>query len=457
MNGLDIVHNMKDRRIFLCFVVLILAVIGIWIYSHKKEAEYRLAMENQYNMTFLELVEYVKNIENYLAKSLISNTPEHGTEMLTNVWREATLASAYLGQLPVSVEELSKTQKFLNQVGDYSFALSRKSIYGEKLSDEDLKNLDELHTYSLDLEDTLNQLVAEMQAGELSWVELTSNGTVEFAQQVSNITKSSLSDIDGNFQEYAGLIYDGAYSENIITQEKRGLTGDNISEQEARNKVNEYFSQYTIENVNFNGLIENGNIASYDFSVKIKDYPDDAYISISQKGGHLVCLNINRDISVENISSDEANNNGREYLKAHGFASMKETYYLKANGIVTINYAYTQNGVTIYPDLIKVKVALDDGEILGVETEGYLHAHYERDIPKAKITMEQAKATLNKDIKILSEGMAIIPTKSREEIYCYEFKGETKGRDFLIYINAENGREQDILMIINTLNGTLTM
>ena len=39
---------------------------------------------------------------------------------------------------------------------------------------------------------------------------------------------------------------------------------------------------------------------------------------------------------------------------------MKETYYLKQNGIVTINYAYTQTNsnnetVTIYPDLIKVK------------------------------------------------------------------------------------------------------
>ncbi len=53
---------------------------------------------------------------------------------------------------------------------------------------------------------------------------------------------------------------------------------------------------------------------------------------------------------------------------------MKETYYIKQDGIVTINYAYMQNNVIMYPDLIKLKVALDNGEILGIETTGYLNS-----------------------------------------------------------------------------------
>lgn len=30
---------------------------------------------------------------------------------------------------------------------------------------------------------------------------------------------------------------------------------------------------------------------------------------------------------------------------------MKRTYYLKEEGVMTINYAYVQNDVTMYPDL----------------------------------------------------------------------------------------------------------
>lgn len=135
---------------------------------------------------------------------------------------------------------------------------------------------------------------------------------------------------------------------------------------------------------------------------------------------------------------------------------MKETYYLKQGGIITINYAYTQDNVTIYPDLIRVKIALDNGEIMGIETSGYLNTHEERTFVETKITIEEAKSKFNKDLEIFSEGLAIIPTEWKTEIYCYEFKGRVYGREFLAYINVENGREENILMIIDTPNGTLT-
>ena len=135
---------------------------------------------------------------------------------------------------------------------------------------------------------------------------------------------------------------------------------------------------------------------------------------------------------------------------------MKETYYLKEGGVVTINYVYEQDGVVVYPDLIKLKVALDNGEILGMETSGYLNNHTVRDVSKAKISKEQAKSNLNKKLKITSEGLAIIPTEWKTEILCYEFKGKINDTDFLVYINAETGREENILVIIDTPNGILT-
>ena len=168
-------------------------------------------------------------------------------------------------------------------------------------------------------------------------------------------------------------------------------------------------------------------------------------------------MNYNRNVEAENISQDNANEIGKNFLKEKGFYNMKETYYLKQDGIVTINYAYEQEGVIIYPDLIKVKVALDNGEILGIETSGYLNSHYERKIKKASISKDKAKKTLNKNLQILSEKMAIIPTEYKTEKYCYEFKGKVDEKEFLVYINAETGREEDVLVIVNTPNGTLTM
>ncbi len=453
--------NMKKIQINMAYIIIaivvFIVVIGGLIYvvvNNNKEA--KTASQNTYNMAFYEVVDYVQNVETYLAKSLISSTPEHGAETLTNVWREANLAQAYLSQLPIESQELANTEKFLNQVSDYSYSLSRKNIYNESLSDEDLKNLKDLHNYSVELENTLNQLSDDINSGRIKWDELTNKGTTAFAQQVSTSSMDGFSNLEENFHQYSGLIYDGAFSEHLTNGEKKGLTGDDIDEETAKQKAIDFIGKDNVQNVENLGFSENATIPEYDFSVKTNS-EESISISISKKGGHIVYMNSNREVNAESISQEEANSKGKEFLNNHGIMDMKETYYLKQDGIVTINYAYVQNDVVVYSDLIKVKVALDNGEVLGIETTGYLNNHTKRDTSKIKISKESAKKTLNKDLQISSEGMAIIPTEFETEILCYEFKGKVDDKEFLVYINAENGREEDILIITNTPNGTLTM
>lgn len=456
---IDWKNRLKDRHMFSIIIGLIIVCLILGGIIYKKQREYRQVMENQYNLAFFELVDYVQNVENYLAKSLISTSPEHGAETLTRVWKEANLAQIYLSQIPINNEGLSNTARFLNQVSDYSYSLSRKNIYNEALTQEDLDNLQDLHTYCVDLQNTLNQLSTEMTDGTISWKELTKKGSNMFAQQVSNNSKDSFSNIDSNFGEYAGLIYDGAYSEHIDKAEKKGLTGDDISEDQAREVAINLVGKDKIKEVNSNGLSENGNIASFSFSIILNDGDKNNPVSvtISKKGGHVIFMNYNRDVGAEVISQDDANRIGKEFLENKGYPSMKETYFLKQDGIVTINYAYSQNDVTIYTDLIKLKIALDNGEVLGMETTGYLNSHTEREIGTPKISLDEAKSHLNQKLEIISEGLAIIPTEWKTEIFCYEFKGKVDDTDFLVYINADNGKEENILVIIDTPNGTLTM
>ena len=452
----DWVDRLKKGHMLSVIGVFLLIIIILGILLYQKQVQARQVSENTYNMAFYELVDYVENVETYLAKSLISTTPQHGAETLTSLWREANMAQTYLSRLPIESQELEKTQKFLNQVSDYSYSLSRKNIYDESLGEEDLKNLKELHDYSLELESILNQLSEDINSGRIKWGELTKKGNAAFAQQVSTESKDGFSNLEENFHEYSGLIYDGAFSEHLTNGEKKGLTGENIDEEKAKQVVTQLINQDKIKEISSLGLSENATIPSYTFSVQTND-DKNISVSISQKGGHVIYMNYDREVTSEIISQDDADNIGKNFLSKHGFENMKETYYLKQDGIMTINYAYNQDGVVMYPDLIKVKVALDNGEVLGIETTGYLNNHTIRDISKIKISKEDAKKTLNKQLNIESEGMAYIPTEWKTEILCYEFKGKVYNTEFLVYINAENGREEDILVIKDTPNGVLTM
>ena len=451
-------NRLKDRHMLSLVVGLIAIIVGLGIFTYKKQVEYRQASENDYNLAFYELVDYVDDVENYLAKSLISSTPQYEAENLSYVWREANLAQSYIARLPIESNELSNTAKFLNQVSDYSFTLSRKNIYNEPLTEEELKNLKELHTYSVELKNTLNQLSSDINDGKISWGELTKKGTNVFAQQVSNISKDSFSNLEENFHEYAGLIYDGAFSEHMTNPERKGLTGEDIDEENAKQKAKEFVGENRIEEVISNGESENGNIPSYNFEIKIQNEKDsEIWISVSKKGGHIVFMNYNRQVDMENIKQEEANEIGKKFLNEKGFPNMKATYFTKQSGIVTVNYAYQENNVVIYSDLIKVKIALDNGEVLGLETTGYLNSHYERKFNEIKVSKEKAREFLNKDLEIISEGLAMIPTEYQTELLCWEFKGKVEDRDFLVYINVETGKEEDVLLILDTPNGTLTV
>ena len=313
-----------------------------------------------------------------------------------------------------------------------------------------------LHDYSLDLKDSLNQMLDDLNSGAISWEDITKNKNKDYTQQVDNVSLDTLVNIDNNFNEYAGLIYDGAFSEHIETMEKKGLGTEEVDEERAKQIAKEFIGEDKVEEINLNSFIENGNIPVYDFSVKIKDQDQKASISISKQGGKVVLMNNLRNVENSDISREEADEIGKKFLSEKGFNNMKETYYQTLENVITINYAYTQENVVIYPDLIKLKIALDNGEILGIETNGYLNSHTERQIPSPKISIEEAKEGLNKKLNIESEGLAIIPTEWKTEIFCYEFKGKVEETEFLVYINAETGKEENILVIVETEGGILT-
>ncbi len=441
---------LQDNLKTAIIIVLFLLMLITGYYAYVLREQYINTRLNTYNEAFSNLVNYVNNVENYLAKAMISKTPEYSADTLVQIWRDSNLASAYLSQIPLTNDALMQTSKFLNQVSDYSYTISKKNIRQEELTPEDFENLETFHRFALDLENTLNTLANELNNQFWNWENIAP--TNQFAQAVANV--DMFENIDSNLNEYEGLIYDGAYSDHVEKIEKKGLTGEDITEDKAEKIAREVFVGKII-NVNRNGLIKNAQIPYYDFSI---NYSEDrsANIAISKKGGHIIYASLDRMVEENKLSQEEANEKGKEFLEAHEFTNMKETYYMKEENIVTINYAYEQDGVIMYPDLIKVKVALDDGEILGIETTGYLNSHTERELVSEEISIEEARENINENLEITSERKAVIPTKWKSEILCYEFQGKVNDKEFLVYINVETGKEEDILVILNTPGGTLT-
>ena len=409
--------------------VLILLVFGFGYYSYFLNSQAKTKEINDYNYSFMELVNNVNNVENYLAKTMISRDSKHSTDTLIKIWADSNLAVSFMKNIPFNSHGSDKTLKFLNQVSDYCYTLSRRTLRGEELNDEDFNNLKKLYDYSANLKNILNQISFDLNNETISWSSLKNDKKLNDMEENVNVFAS----IDGNFDDYEGLIYDGAYSDYVSREEKKGLIGENVSEDDAKNRIKEIFGEKAKSEILGT---QKGDIESYNVSVELEDKTK-LDVQMAIKGGWIVEIVKNREVAEEKIKDEEAIQKGKEFLEKLGYNSMKETYFLKESNIVTINYAYEENGVLIYPDLIKVKVAMDNGEILGMEALGYLNAHTNREFTKNIINSEEAKAKLSGNITIENERMAVIPLDDKTEKYCYEFKGKVEDKQFLVYINAE--------------------
>lgn len=410
-------------------------------------------VQDEYNKSMYLAVSYINNVEVDLAKLLVTSTPKMSAVTLADIWKQANLAKECLEQIPVGQNSMANASKYLTQVSDFSYTLMKQNISDIKLTEDEYEKLKHIYENSSKLSSKMSDIYDDLNAGRIKWDELEKIGNEKLPD---NDVSNSISEVGKTFQNYEGLIYDGAFSDHLLSSEPKFLSQKEISEDDAKKYIEEVIlNDEKIDKIEFKGE-SNGKIELYNFDVTL-DSKQKRTISITKNDCKLYLMIGDKKVKEENISVDEAKKRGMEFLNKLGIDNMIETYYQKTENMIVINYAATQDGVILYPDLIKVKISLDDGKVYGVEAAGYIFNHTTRNNLKPSISQEKAKSILNSSIKIISSDMALIPTESNSEILTYEFKGKIDNREFLIYINADNAREEKVLLVIDNKNGVLTM
>ena len=410
-------------------------------------------VQDEYNKSMYLAVSYINNVEVDLAKLLVTSTPKMSAVTLADIWKQANLAKECLEQIPVGQNSMANASKYLTQVSDFSYTLMKQNISDIKLTEEEYEKLKHIYEDSSKLSSKMSDIYDDLNAGRIKWDELEK---IENEKLPDNDISNSISEVGKTFQNYEGLIYDGAFSDHLLSSEPKSLSQKEISEDDAKKYIEEVIlNDEKIEKIEFKGE-SNGKIELYNFDVTL-DSKQKRTISITKNDCKLYLMIGDKKVKEQNISVDEAKKRGMEFLNKLGIDNMIETYYQKAENMIVINYAATQDGVILYPDLIKVKISLDDGKVYGVEAAGYIFNHTTRNNLRPSISQEKAKSILNSSLEIISSDMALIPTESNSEILTYEFKGKIDNREFLIYINADNAREEKVLLVIDNKNGVLTM
>ena len=226
----------------------------------------------------------------------------------------------------------------------------------------------------------------------------------------------------------------------------KSLSDRIISQEEVENLLKDKFETM---NVQFEEEL-NGQIELYKYKVDEKD------VYITKQDAKLYQMIGNRNIEEKIIESKEAIDKAKEFLRKWDVDNIKETYYQEMENTLTISFAAVQEDVICYPDLIKIKVALDNGEILMVEANGYIFNNTHRVINPVN-DESKAKEKINPNLNVENTRLAFIPTESKDEVLCYEFLGSIEDKRFLVYINADTLVTEKIYILLDTPGGTLAI
>lgn len=433
-------------------MVILTAVIAVVQFSRAERLQAQ--MENTYVRAFHDTVDYVRDIDVLLEKTMLVSNPRQLSDLSAQIYMQAASAKASIGQLPVSDAQLDNTSKFLSQVGDFTAYLSSKVIDSGSISEEEYQSLKELSGYADSLCGNLLTMQNGLYDGSFHFAEI--KAVASEAEEPAMTLLSGMEQVEKEFQDYPSLIYDGPFSEHIEQMEPAALKGKaEVSQEQAAELAGYFLGEHRAAGLHFDGENENG-LRTYAFSA----YPEDnraIYAEVTKQDGMMLWFLDNRAVGEETIDWQRAGEIAKQYLESMGYTGMQQSYYEKNDGIATLNFAYADQGVIMYSDLIKVKVALDNGEVVGFESKGYLMSHTHRAIPQPGLSEAEARQKVNKHLSVDSVRMAYIPKESKREVFCYEFKGTFDDKNFLIYINANTGKEEKILMLLESESGILTM
>ncbi|MDR3311447.1 MAG: germination protein YpeB [Oscillospiraceae bacterium] len=444
----------RGMTLLAVYALAALAVLSGFIYkSHLANENYKRAVTNGYRSAFNSAAASITTLDNTLQKAAVSGTGAMLTETCTEVYGAAMSAKQALGELPNSDRAFEKTSGFVTRAGDYAFSLLKKSARGEKLSEGETANLKSLSETASVLSQNLLELAGEVNDGRLKLGDLDRLAREADAGDGTGALGGRMKSAEEEFPEMPTLIYDGPFSSHIPEMKPKFLEGkSDVSAADAK-KAAEKFT-------GLSGLSDDGeragNLPVYVFSAP--DGDGSASIEVSKKGGVVVNIYSSRVPSAAATSGKTAAATAAKYLAEHGFKDMRESYRMTTDGVCTVNFAATADGVILYPDLVKVVVALDTGKVSGFEAQGFVMHSHAREIPPPGVTADEARAKVSPGLTVLSDGLAVIPTAGKNEVFCREFKCENgDGRHYVVYINAETGSEERIFVLIEDENGTLAV
>ncbi|MDQ7092999.1 germination protein YpeB [Desulfosporosinus sp. PR] len=439
--------------------VALLVSLGWGLNEYRLAGEYRLASENNNRRALTDFASHLDQLETDMAKGNVANSPNQQVFYLSQVSSKSDGALKDFAQIPAEQAGLSYIGQFLTQSGDFARTLAQKVASGGTISADDEKNLQEIHDRLVPVNEKVQTIMTRMDTENLAWTDPApslwkrlglggpqiAEASADGSEAASKSVRSGLDQLDVSLQKLPPFSYTGEFSARVV-EKPLGLPAGQVSRAQAQSTAQSFLNKVGYTNVkpDFAGESK-GDLGGYSWQYK------DAYLEVSRQGGVVTFYQNQRPIDPRTLSLDDAAKKAQAALQTLGW-KLAITSNEDFGSYVKFEAVAEQDGVRLYPDKVRLAIAMDNGQLISLDATPYYAFHHARTFP-AKIAMDQAARKLRPNFKVLESRLAVIAKPGNQEVYAYEFLGRYLDEEYLLYLNAQTGNEEKIQRVIKTPRG----
>ena len=410
---------------YICAAILTTAAYAF--VSHSRLADYRLTARHSSQLSFQEMVGAVDAMSKALEKSLYATDGSMCSSICAQIYAGSQAAQATMATLPFSTQELERISGFVGLAGDYAYTLCRVAAVNG-FTDEQRQNLSAMAetagTFAQalrTLQNNLNDGIISMDSRER---ELANVGIDSELTRLS----AELKNTESQFPEGEQLVYDGKYS----YEEKKQYQA--VSEEQTRQSAAE-FLHVPPEQLRLEYEYEGGGRRCYSLDSR----------SICTDAMGVETMTDSRLVSERKIDTGAAEQIASEFLQRAGFENMQLSESREHGAVAAMCFVCTQEDAACLDSCVNIAIALDDGSIYAFDATGMRTSDEKL---QWTVTKEEAEQNLPAGLSLLESRKVSYKSPGGSSVPCYELKcSNEKGGEVKLYINAETGKQQEIVIL----------
>lgn len=432
------------RPIFVTALIILLTIIGslsLFRVQQLEKAKTKLTYqaEAMYQRSFGELTDSVQTMHYLLAQLLITSEKEQLLYGLTSLWREVYAAINSLSALPVAMHELEKTDLLLHDIAEYSYYLMKQHVLTQHLlTAEDWEQIEQLYHRTAVVQTELKTLKETLLTESFYLTSIA-------LDDENNPISSTFHSIENQITAFPALEFEEGIRQ--IAPELPPIAGTHISQNQALNVADHFLQKLlgpaakTLPSGKLMFILNNTATPVYGVS-----YSGKHYVVISQIGGCVLQYYHTRELFAPAYTMKQAETQAQQLLQTLALSDMVCVERKLEETVASFIFVPIQDNVYLYPDMVKLQIALDDASLFHFDQSNYQLRHHDRILPQPVYTQTDILKNRNPNFQIESVHLALITNPyNKKEVLTYELRGRILNEQFAVFVDAQTGEELRIV------------